>query len=129
MNKKVFNYKGVKTNVFGIPIKERMRDRRKKDSERIKSVYYTSFSYKFEKTSPKNLIVIYDIPQDKKKERDWFRRHLKKFDFIMIQKSVWVGPFPLPKDFLDYVKSIDLKDKFKTFKLARPYSENEGEIK
>lgn len=129
MNKKEFNYKGIRTNIFGIPIKKQIRNRGKKESERLRSIYNMSFSSYSKKTAPKNLIVIYDIPQDKKKERDWFRRHLKKFDFIMIQKSVWVGPSPLPKDFLDYVKSIDLKDKFKTFKLARPYSENEGEIK
>lgn len=70
---------------------------------------------------PKNLMVIYDIPESKKKERDWFRRHLIKFNFIMIQKSVWVGPSPLPKEFVDYVKEIKLGDNFKTFKLERGY--------
>jgi hypothetical protein len=39
----------------------------------------------------------------------------------MIQKSVWVGPSPLPKDFLDYVKSIGLLNQLKTLKLAKPY--------
>jgi DNA-binding transcriptional regulator PaaX len=129
MNRKVFNYKGVKVNIFGIPIKEQPKNRRIKESERSRSIYNTSFSSNLEISSPKNLIVIYDIPHNKKKERDWFRRHLKKFDYIMIQKSVWVGPSPLPNDFLDYVKSIDLKDNFKTFKLAHPYSENNNEIK
>ena len=65
---------------------------------------------------------MYDIPHEKKKERDWFRRHLKKFNYIMIQKSVWVGPSPLPKDFLDYVKSIGLLNQLKTFKLAKSYT-------
>lgn len=65
---------------------------------------------------------MYDIPHAKKKERDWFRRHLKKFDYIMIQKSVWVGPSPLPREFVSYVKEIGLKDELKTFKLARPYT-------
>ena len=74
-----------------------------------------------ENNGPKNLLLLYDIPEDKKKERDWFRRTLIKYSFIMIQKSVWVGPSPLPKEFLDYVKSIGLKDTIKTFKLEKGY--------
>ncbi|MFA6514672.1 MAG: CRISPR-associated endonuclease Cas2 [Candidatus Paceibacterota bacterium] len=68
---------------------------------------------------PKNLLLLYDIPESMKKERDWFRRTLIKFSFIMIQRSVWVGPSPLPKEFLDYVKSIGLKNSIKTFKLEK----------
>lgn len=64
---------------------------------------------------------MYDIPHEKKKERDWFRRQLKNFDYTMIQKSVWVGPSPLPKDFRDYVELIGLRKQLKTFKLARSY--------
>ncbi len=70
---------------------------------------------------PKNLLLLYDIPENKKKERDWFRRTLVKFGFIMIQRSVWVGPSPLPKEFVDYVKSIKLTENIKTFKLEHNY--------
>lgn len=70
----------------------------------------------------KNLLLLYDIPENKKCERDWFRRTLIKFGFIMIQRSVWVGPSPLPKEFLDYVKSIGLKGSIKTFKLEKDYN-------
>jgi len=73
------------------------------------------------KDTPKNLIVMFDVPECKKAEREWLRWHLKKFNFIMIQRSVWVGPYPLPRDFLDYVKKIGLKESIKTFRLARPY--------
>ena len=128
MTRKIYNYKGVKVNSFGIPVNTYKLDRNVKTSERIRVIYNVSFPSNLTETSPKNLIVIYDIPEEKKKERDWFRRSLKKFNFIMIQRSVWVGPSPLPKDFLDYVKSIGLKDKFKTFKLAKPYSEYENKI-
>ena len=82
---------------------------------------YRRFEYVFKRAAPKDLIVMYDIPSDKRKERDWFRRHLQKFGYIMVQKSVWIGPSPLPKDFLDYVKSIGLSKQLKTFKLATPY--------
>ncbi len=70
---------------------------------------------------PKNLIVMFDMPIHMKAEREWFRWHLKKFEYEMIQQSVWVGPSPLPKDFLNYIREIKLNNCIKTFKLARPY--------
>lgn len=65
---------------------------------------------------------MYDIPHHQKRERDWFRRQLVNFDYIMIQKSVWVGPSPLPRNFLNYLKEIKIGDSFRTFKLAKPYN-------
>ena len=47
----------------------------------------------------------------------------------MIQRSVWVGPSPLPKEFLDYVKTIGLQNYLKTFKLAEAYTGKEGVFK
>ena len=67
---------------------------------------------------------MFDVPEPKKAEREWLRWHLKKFNYLMIQKSVWVGPSPLPKEFLDYIKSIGLKESLKTFKLAKGYDFN-----
>lgn len=117
---KTYFYKGVRVNAFGVPVWNNNKSRAKK-SNRKRRFYYLTFHSQFEKNAPKNLIVMYDVPHEKKKERDWFRRQLKNFDYIMIQKSVWVGPSPLPKEFIEYVKSIDLRDKLKTFKLAKPY--------
>lgn len=77
------------------------------------------FDCRFEKNAPKNLIVMFDIPEIKKAEREWLRWHLKKFNYSMIQKSVWVGPSPLPKEFLDYIEKIGIKSGLKTFKLAK----------
>jgi CRISPR-associated endonuclease Cas2 len=84
------------------------------------------FLKKFEATndekSPKNLLIVYDIEENKKREREWFRFHLKKFHFTMIQKSVWVGPSPLPEEFSNYLEEIKLKNNLKTFKLAKGYN-------
>lgn len=79
------------------------------------------FYCKFEKDAPKNLIVMFDIPETRKAEREWLRWHLKKFNYAMIQKSVWVGPSPLPKEFLQYVNKIGIKDGLKIFKLAKGF--------
>jgi DNA-binding transcriptional regulator PaaX len=87
-----------------------------------KKARLVTFDSPYKKKSPKNLLVMFDIPEVKKAEREWFRFHLRQFGYEMIQKSVWVGPSPLPKDFLDYVKEIKLKECIKTFKLAKPYN-------
>jgi hypothetical protein len=126
MKSKNLNYKGVKVNSFGIPQFISKRNLKIENCNRESSIYYNSFLSNLEDDLPKNMIVMYDIPSDKRRERDWFRRHLKKFGYIMIQKSVWVGPSPLPKDFIEYVRSLGLGDKLKTFKLARPYTGKEN---
>lgn len=79
------------------------------------------FDFVFKKGAPKDLLVMFDIPESRKIERNWFRLHLRKFDYIMIQKSVWVGPSPLPKEFISYIKSIGLYLCVKKFKLSKPY--------
>jgi len=121
-NKRKFYYKGMPVNAFGLPVFNSSRKKENKKFIRKRSLYHISFSSSFKSSSLKNLIVMYDIPHTMKKERDWFRRHLIKFEYVMIQKSVWVGPSPLPKDFLDYLKEIKIGDKFKTFKLAKSYN-------
>ncbi|MFA5937009.1 MAG: hypothetical protein WC822_03980 [Candidatus Paceibacterota bacterium] len=87
-----------------------------------KKIRLVVFNSPFQEKSPKNLLVMFDIPEVKKAEREWLRFHLREFSYEMIQKSVWVGPSPLPKDFLDYIKSIKLEECIKTFKLAKPYN-------
>ncbi|MFA5791835.1 MAG: CRISPR-associated endonuclease Cas2 [Candidatus Paceibacterota bacterium] len=123
-SRKRFYYKGMQVNAFGLPVFNSSRkEQNKKYSRKIRrrSLYHVSFSSYFKKDAPKNLIIMYDIPHTLKKERDWFRRHLIKFGYIMVQKSVWVGPLPLPKNFLNYLKEIKIGDNFKTFKLAKSY--------
>lgn len=119
MNKrKKIYYKGIKVNAFGLPL---IKNSQKTLTEK-KRVYNVSFESPFKKDTAKDLVVMYDVPHELKKERDWLRRHLIKFGYIMIQKSVWVGPSPLPKDFLRYLKEIKIGNDLKTFKLAKPYN-------
>jgi len=118
---RTFYYKGIRVNAFGIPILSDSKLEIKKKNTKGKKLYNVAFASPFKKDDPKDLIVMYDIPHNLKKERDWFRRHLVKFNYKMIQKSVWVGPSPLPKYFLDYLKEIKIGDNLKTFKLAKGY--------
>lgn len=145
-----FRYKGVTVNIFGLPVfKNCKRNSVNMALSRLEKKQYVTFegsSFKltengkryiarrkarlqlfkspFNKESSKNLLVIFDIPEVRKAEREWFRFHLKKFNYIMIQRSVWVGPSPLPEEFISYLKYIKLLDCIKTFKLARDYKFN-----
>lgn len=145
-----FKYKGIPVNIFGLPTfranylkknfsNELSRLKREKFIEKDNEYWritkrgqeyikrrqnsFFTFDFSFPKDSPKNLLVMYDIPEDKKAEREWFRFHLKKFSYEMIQRSVWVGPSPLPKEFLSYLEDIKLKECVKTFKLAKSYQD------
>ncbi len=127
-----YYYKGIRVNAFGIPVSKKSHKSQNQQiskssnnfpiTKKQLAYYNSSFNSPFQKSSPKNLILMYDIPENQKKERDWFRRHLIRFGYVMIQKSVWVGPSPLPKDFLEYLKEIKIGDKLKTFKLAKSYN-------
>src|ERR1035437_8786759 len=88
---------------FRITIKGQKYVKRKQDSLSV-------FDFKFPTDSPRNMIVMFANTEGKKAEREWFRFHLKKFGYIMIQRSVWVGPSPFPKDFSDYLNEIKLKE-------------------
>ncbi len=126
--RKHFKYKGVIVNALGLPIFNSDKKKNLASTPKRSYSFHKCFDFNFANTSPKDLIVMYDIPYDKRSEREWLLRQLKKFDYIMIQKSVWVGPSPLPIDFLAYIKSIGLLDQLRTLKLAKPYSKEEKNL-
>jgi DNA-binding PadR family transcriptional regulator len=49
-------------------------------------------------------IVIFDIPEEKRGYRDWFRQELYLLEFKLLQKSVFIGKYPLPQSL---IKEID----------------------
>lgn len=51
-------------------------------------------------------IVIFDIPEDKKHNRDILRKKLKELGFIQIQKSVYVYPFECTTEISFLSKSL-----------------------
>lgn len=57
-------------------------------------------------------IVVLDIPESRKQERDSLRYLLKKANFVLLKNSVWVSPFPL-EHFLSNLKDdLDLEEEF-----------------
>ena len=63
----------------------------------------------------KTTMVIFDIPEKKRKYRDWLRHELVGFGFELVQKSVWFGP-TLPKEFIIYLQKEKILQYIKFFK-------------
>lgn len=55
-------------------------------------------------------IVIFDIPEEKKKLREMLRRTLKNSGFKQLQRSVWVSPFDVLDEMEQLVEDHDLHD-------------------
>lgn len=63
------------------------------------------------------VLVLFDIPEKKRKTRNWLRLQLKIWDFEMLQQSVWLGKGPLPKEFTDRLHLLDIGECVKIFKI------------
>lgn len=55
-------------------------------------------------------IVMFDISDAKKKERDYLRLKLKELGFGMLQESVFITPHDILRDFSEYVENIGLRE-------------------
>src|SRR3989344_5374628 len=79
---------------------------------------HTLFSKIEEKpTGDTKVMVLFDIPEKKRKIRNWLRLQLKLWDFEMLQQSVWLGKGPLPKEFTDRLRLLDVHKGVKIFKI------------
>lgn len=65
------------------------------------------------------ILVIFDVPETKRKVRTWIRDQIKEWDFKMVQKSVWIGYGPLPKEFIDRLKYLKVNDGVKVYNLRK----------
>lgn len=53
-------------------------------------------------------IIILDIPEERKKEREALRYLLKKANFTCIKNTVWISPFPYEHLFTNIKKDLSL---------------------
>jgi len=60
------------------------------------------------KSKSRKIICMFDIPEDIRYKRNWLRSQLELLDFTSLQQSVWIGPAPLPTEFISYLKEIEL---------------------
>jgi len=55
-------------------------------------------------------LFMFDIPEDSKEKRYLLRALLTQNNFVQIQKSVYVSPYPLNREGVDYLNTSGLKD-------------------
>lgn len=74
-------------------------------------------------------MIFFDIPEKLRKYRDELRMNLKMLGFCQLQKSVWIHPLPIPREFFEefikqslrpYIRiavidDIDQEDKLRKF--------------
>ena len=63
------------------------------------------------------VMVLFDIPEGKRKTRNWLRQQLKMWDFKILQQSVWLGKGPLPKEFTDRLHLLGIYECVKVLKV------------
>lgn len=63
-----------------------------------------------EKWDGKWRIVVFDIPEEKKLIRNMFRRNLKKWEFKLLQKSVWISKKHVTEKLIEYVKYLKIEE-------------------
>lgn len=54
-------------------------------------------------------LIIFDIPEMTRRDRDFLRRELKWIGFMEIQKSVWIFPYDMEKEIMALLKLWQLE--------------------
>lgn len=73
-----------------------------KGKTRLLEYNYESMVIKKPKTDGKWRLVIFDVPEKRKRDRDAFRRKLLELGFVRLQDSVFASPYPC-KDEIDFL--------------------------
>ena len=60
------------------------------------------------KTNGLSTLIIFDIPEEKKKARGFLRRFLVQNGFLMLQKSVFMGRWEVDPQFRDLLKELKI---------------------
>lgn len=63
------------------------------------------------------LMVIFDIPEKRKRDRDLFRFCLYNLGFQKLQQSIWVSPYDVYKELKNIVKKLNFTKEVKFLKV------------
>lgn len=66
------------------------------------------------------VMIIFDIPEKKRKYRDELRGFLYSLGFKSLQKSVWVSPYNILKELREIIKILKLESFVKIFLIEEP---------
>ena len=76
----------------------------------LKKSVFRYFRNRYPKWDKKWRLVIFDIPRELNIKRDSLRRRLKYIGFIMIQRSVFVFPYPCEEELSDICEQLQIGD-------------------
>ena len=78
----------------------------KKGREKVKKLIFDELRIKIPKKWDKKWrLVIFDIPESRRKSRLALLKKLKEIGFYQCQKSVWLHPFPCMEE-IEFIKSV-----------------------
>ncbi len=86
----------------------------KKGSERVLRIRFKTTSKKY-RSDGKWQMIIFDIPEKKRKLRDFLRDSLSFLGYKILQKSIWVCPYDVEKDTENLLREYSLDQYVKTF--------------
>lgn len=69
-------------------------------------------------------IVIFDIPEKKRKVRDWIRGQLSLWDYTMLQKSVWIGKGEFPASWKKRAEAFGVRKNIKRMRVVGAQTKN-----
>lgn len=84
-----------------------------------KNTLYSYIPSPFDKNSKHETIISFDIPGPQRAVRDWLRNQIKIFGYRMLQQSLWLGPGPLPKEFLKKLNDLKIRENIKIFSITK----------
>jgi DNA-binding transcriptional regulator PaaX len=87
-----------------------------------KNILLSYIESPFTEKSPTNMIISFDIAEKDRILRNWLRNQIKIFNYKMLQQSLWIGPGPLPLEFLKKLEDLKIRKNIKTFKIARNHN-------
>lgn len=64
-------------------------------------------------------MVLFDVPESKRRFRDYLRSLLKQLGFLQWQRSVWVSPYAYGSEFREHLKLLELLPFVEVFEVAR----------
>ena len=86
------------------------------------------FRLRYKKWDKKWRIIVFDIPEELRKERARFRTRLKWLGCVMLQESVFVFPYPCEKELAEYCSKLKISD-YVNFLEADSLGYLDGEIR
>jgi len=74
-------------------------------------------------------IIIFDVPEISRKDRDFLRNQLRWLGFMELQKSVWIFPYEIKSELKEFIKLCRLKLKGDVRFLTAEDIDNDKDIK